>query len=159
MGIACMAPAHALDGMTVQHLMANGQAGEARQLALQAAGEGDWRAAHFASWAMLEGIGGPVDRGRGLALAAQAAASGDWIARYDQAKALSESPETAAEVSALFTALAGEGYSPACCGWRMIQRCRSLIGQACWNGPPRWTTQRRLHGWLRSRMTLQTRKG
>lgn len=107
------APAHALDGATVQRLMAAGQAAEARQLALQAAREGDWRAAHFASWALLGGVGGPVDRARGLALAAQAAASGDWIARYDQAEALSEEGATMSQARALFTALAGEGYSPA----------------------------------------------
>ena len=81
-------PAHALDGATIQRLMAAGQAAEARSLAVEAASQGDWRAAHFASWALLGGIGGPVDRDQGLALAEQAAASGDWIARYDQAKAL-----------------------------------------------------------------------
>lgn len=106
-------PAHALDGPSVQRLMAEGHAAEARQLAVQAAGEGDWRAAHFASWAMLEGIGGPVERDRALVLAEQAAASGDWIARYDQAKALSENPETLAQARILFAALAEEGYSPA----------------------------------------------
>jgi len=106
-------PAHALDGATIQRLMAAGQAAEARSLAVEAAAAGDWRAAHFASWALLGGVGGPVDRGRGLALAEQAGASGDWIARYDQAKALSEDVATMPRARALFTTLAGEGYSPA----------------------------------------------
>lgn len=111
--LICSTSAHALDGPTVQRLLAEGHAAEARQLAVQAAGEGDWRAAHFASWAMLEGVGGPVERDRALVLAEQAAASGDWIARYDQAKALAGDPATLPQARALFAALAAEGYSPA----------------------------------------------